>query len=254
MATYFGEIIEPDSRSFVTDGEECFLEQNYVVETRPKNEDNNCEKEILHEYFVIASGKVLSDFSSGYLITPSSRVIESYIIVPTQEDSISKEKVVATLYLLSKNTLLCVCENLPHVYFAHKLFHKLKPWIQTTNHLVVLTSDSMSNFKPSGAMYPFLRSLKTNACSLSAQAQNLELPNTILGLPATIISWCQANKKSALMYVMYAESSILDSFIAQPLLQLVKSCEFLNPLILTNTAKLNSIVNNAQLQYSNLYL
>lgn len=251
MATYFGEIIEPDSRSFVTDGEECFLEQNYVVET--KNEGNSEEK-MLYEYFVLASGKILSDFCAGYLITPSSRVMERYSVVPTHKDNFSKEKVISTLYLLSKNTLLCVCENLPHVYFAHKLFDKFKPWIQTTNHLVVLTSDSMSNFKPTGAMYPFLRSLRTNACTLSVQVQNLELPNTILGLPATVISWCQANKKSALMYVIYAESSILDSFTAQPLLQLIKSFGFLNPLISTNTAKLNSIVSNAQLQYSNLYL
>lgn len=249
MASYFGEIIEPESRCFVSDGSEYFVENKYVIRTSTNQTIPDKEQS---EYLVIAYGKVLAQFALTYLVPENSKVVEQYDIIARPESS--TEIVTSTLYQVAGNTQLFVCERLPHLYLANGLMQHLKPVVESTNHVVVLTSEHMINFKPKISFEPFIRSLHTSAWKLHVQATNLELPNTISGLAAAVMSWCQAKKKSALVYIIYIDSSHLDSIVAQPLLQLLKTSKFMNLLVSATPKPLQNILNKAELQYSNMYL
>ncbi|XP_046676720.1 proteasome assembly chaperone 1 [Homalodisca vitripennis] len=253
MATYFGEIIEPNSRCFVTDGEECSIENRYSLESDIVTTDEEVQT---HEYVLVACGKIMHDFVTTFLVSNHTKVVEKYSIVlkPSDSDKYTKKKMTYTLYNLTANTLLFVCEQLPHLYFANSLLVKLKPWIEKAKHTILLTTDHMSNFKPRGGLQPFMRSLRTNCCTMKVESPNLELPNTISGLPAAVMSWCQGHKKSAVVYTVYVESPHLDSIIAEPLLHLMKTPHLCHLPISQDTNKLQVIIHNAQLQNSNLYL
>lgn len=253
MASYFGEIIEPESRCFVSDGSEYFVENKYVIRTS-SNQPISGKGQF--DYLVIAFGKVLAEFALTYMVSEHTKVVEQFDIIckPDDSDKSSSDLVTSTLYQVTENTLLFVCERLPHLYLANSLLQRIKPVLESTSHTIVLTSEHMINFKPKISFEPFIRSLHTKEWELSVQAPNLELPNTISGFAAAVISWCQANKKSALAYIIYIDSSHLDSIVAQPLLQLLKTSKFMNSLVSASPKPLQNILNKADLQCSNMYL
>uniref|UniRef100_A0A1B6K9J7 Proteasome assembly chaperone 1 n=2 Tax=Graphocephala atropunctata TaxID=36148 RepID=A0A1B6K9J7_9HEMI len=206
------------------------------------------------EYLVVACGKIMHDFVKTFLIPDDSKIIEKFSIVLRPSENETYKKMTYTLYNLTANTLLFVCEQLPHLYFANSLLSKLEPWIKLAGQTIVLTSDHVSNFKPTGGLRPFLRSLRTSRCTMAVEAPNLELPNTISGLPAAVMSWCQGHNKSAVVYTVYVDSLHLDSISAEPLLRLMKTPHFCHLPVSQSTNQLQHIIHNAQLHNSNLYL
>ncbi|XP_076762697.1 proteasome assembly chaperone 1 [Xylocopa sonorina] len=214
MASFFGEVVFPVSRAFWDEEDEN--EEPEYSSSQPEFFVRWLkEKPSEINTFVIIEGEMLIDFSRECLCPNSEEVcfVEN-----------NMEKKVCTIYRINDDMYLClVCPRFD-VKFSGKLVEKIGDIISSTKSTICITCRHVSHFKSKNVptVPSFLRMLTTrngeNICK--NKEPFLEQPNIIYGVAAGVLSYAEFMEVPSVLYVLYADSFVLDSLSAEPLLKL----------------------------------
>nr|CAD7441151.1 unnamed protein product [Timema bartmani] len=101
---------------------------------------------------------------------------------------------------------------------------QISPFMREAKHVIIMTSHSVgSHFHEDRSELPlsFLKQLQTDNYPGAKLYGHLEQPNTVTGVPAQALSWCQVFKVPAVAYILYTDCEQVDSITTEPLRQLV---------------------------------
>ncbi|OAD56103.1 Proteasome assembly chaperone 1 [Eufriesea mexicana] len=220
MATFFGEVVFPVSRAFWDDEDEsstsgCAVNQpEFFVRWLE-------EKPSKIETLIVIEGEMLIDFSRGCLCPDLKEVC-------FVEDD--KQKKMFTIYEVSGEVYLCIVTSSFDVKLSGKLVEKIGDIILSAKNTICITCRHISQFKSKNipAVPSFLRMLTTkngeNICKWKEPL--LEQPNIIYGVTAGVLSYAQIMELPSVLYVLYADSFVLDSLSAEPLLKLFAAMNY----------------------------
>nr|XP_018913806.1 PREDICTED: proteasome assembly chaperone 1-like [Bemisia tabaci]XP_018913807.1 PREDICTED: proteasome assembly chaperone 1-like [Bemisia tabaci]XP_018913808.1 PREDICTED: proteasome assembly chaperone 1-like [Bemisia tabaci]XP_018913810.1 PREDICTED: proteasome assembly chaperone 1-like [Bemisia tabaci]XP_018913811.1 PREDICTED: proteasome assembly chaperone 1-like [Bemisia tabaci] len=246
--SFFGEVIQQSSRAFWND--EDSDDENDASAEAKLHLTQNAEQDSSYHTLIIADGQIANEFVQFFLVDSKQCEVAK---IHSSDDS--PKRTYAALLKLKESVLLCVCSNVP-VEYANQITEMLSPWIKGASQIIILGSavntyyrcDNFDLLPPS-----FLRSLKTCTWKESVKAPPLEIPNTVIGVPASVLSFCEILDISAVLYVCYADSLHIDSQSIQPLFNLFHTSPELSSLLKTDK-NLKNYHYSSSITQSNMYL
>nr|CAD7451804.1 unnamed protein product [Timema tahoe] len=212
MSTFFGEIVQRPSRAFWDEEDESSDDDSNLnkplgsneLTMKWKNEEN--QKTYSAELFLLVNGYVAEEYVKRVILNKDA-VANIYETQPKEKSNrTSQSKLdaeVAQLYFLDSN---------------------ISPFMREAKHVIIMTSHSVgSHFHEDRSELPlsFLKQLQTDNYLGAKLYGHLEQPNTVTGVPAQALSWCQVFKVPAVAYILYTDCEQVDSITTEPLRQLV---------------------------------
>ncbi|CAG2060151.1 unnamed protein product [Timema podura] len=233
MSTFFGEIVQRPSRAFWDEEDESSDDDSNLNKSlgsneltmKWKNEEN--QKTYSAELFLLVNGYVAEEYVKRVILNKDA-VANIYETQPKEKfNRTSQSKLdaeVAQLYFLDSNVLLCTCKTTFDVTKSSQLIEQISPFMREAKHVIIMTSHSAgSHFHEDRSELPlsFLKQLQTDNYLGAKLYGHLEQPNTVTGVPAQALSWCQVFKVPAVAYILYTDCEQVDSITTEPLRQLV---------------------------------
>lgn len=230
MATYFGELVEKPSRAFWIDDYDSedgdYLEvynRKLEITSLRNRPTQNARKDKL---FLVIHGPLIEGFVEAC-------VVDGECAAEIKEiDDVSygrKKKSKSTVHYLTNEVSLCICDADLDITQAFDFTEKLSPWMKNTEQVMVLTCNHLSEYYGVGVQNDqdmFVRALKTNYYNNPVLSEALEQPNTLKGIPAAILTWCQISRVPAVAYVCFTRSFEMDSCSVKPFSQLISRLPF----------------------------
>jgi len=227
MATFFGEVLTPSSRAVdEEDDDDESPDVNLlpaVVRWTPKTRsemeksNNQC---LQCNTLIVAIGEAATGFAQTYILHQDTEVIGVLGTglddkdVNTFSQRSATDKVCHVHRLIhNPDVLVCLCNThvAPEQAFSwvHKLFGSLP---RENLYVSILTTIPASQFHSecphNDLPLPFLRALRTSAYKGTPVCPYLEQPNTLTGLHAQILSYCQIHQIAAVVYVCYTDAYV----------------------------------------------
>ncbi|XP_021938278.1 proteasome assembly chaperone 1-like isoform X2 [Zootermopsis nevadensis] len=121
----------------------------------------------------------------------------------------------SVIYHLASDILLCICS--PHLDIAQSFdfTEKISPWMKNAEQVIILTCSHISGYHITRYQNDppdiFMKALRTNNFIYPVLSDRLEQPNTVKGIPAAVLTWCQTFKIPAVLYICYARNYEVDS-------------------------------------------
>ncbi|CAH1981960.1 unnamed protein product [Acanthoscelides obtectus] len=201
----FGEIVEPSTRALIEDEFDEFPEY-----TKPSldYEGDFSVPAAIHSMIFIETKKIRTVFTTCMLehLTPMCTIKNAEIEV----------------YNFGKYKYMIVFGQ-PQELIVH-YFHD---WIIKAESIFGITSDSSGNYQTMDARSKppsIIRKLSSNSTDFNIP--NLEPPNLITGLGANVLSYCiHLGLNNCCLFVVYFDSSPLDSLSVGPLIELSRKLE-----------------------------
>ncbi|KAF6205258.1 hypothetical protein GE061_019426 [Apolygus lucorum] len=263
MATFFGEVILPSSRVFFDDSDDeedgsSATQRNEfeVKELVPGSLGAECN------LLVISEGNVSRGFSDHHLMGEDAQVLAE-IQLPSHEqmdtDFPARRKAAepTLLYKLKHSTYLLDVSSSIDILLSNNLTLSIQSVLRSAKKIVVLCNRPTADFRcdsindlPSA----FLRVLKTSSWTEPLDQRIVEQPNFISGLPASIISWCEASNKPCVAAICFTDTDRAEAVTVSPLLNFFKSSDLsrhLAPIHGTISYKGRNKMNREE---SNMYL
>ncbi|XP_072116079.1 proteasome assembly chaperone 1 isoform X2 [Mobula birostris] len=258
MATFFGEVVSVFSRAVDEEDEDedeeirnelagrRGISIQWSPESRMSSEDT-ASRSIPCSTFLVAVGENAVGFLNSFVQCSGSWEIIGAVRLwnerITRKDPVDKQfpsDSSCLLYRLTSNPT--VFENVQ----------------KRSLNVIVLSCSSVTEYKSSKSIpsipVPFLRALKTRALQETPHCQLLEQPNVISGLPAAVLTYCQAREIPAVLYHCYSDITTLDTLTIEAF-KPVLACRSLNTLVKDNSRSaeiLKQLVDANKIQ-SNLY-
>ncbi|XP_064628864.1 proteasome assembly chaperone 1-like [Lineus longissimus] len=273
MATFFGEVLPVFSRAVEDeDDDDAALlphqEQYVCLRWSPETRRIFEEKQTLQcSSIIIAVGKAATAFANTYLVENNTDVIGTICSGMSNRESNTlcqrslRDRTCNIHRLKNKSdVLLCLCNTIVTPEQAFSWTTQLFSSLDKSTHVTVISSSHASEYKsdiPSSDLpFPMLTALKTSTFSGKAVCRYLQQPNTVTGLPAQILTYCQSHSLPAVLYhtytdVLYLDSITINSF--KPLLRISPFRDILlkNPRAAEKLAKLTEVDAAAD---NNLYI
>lgn len=176
-------------------------------------ESNHNTNSLKDSELVISVGNAASSFIKTYVDLPQYDIIAQYL--PSTKDTGKSSKHQTCQLLKRESTVLCLLQyHVEDKDFASWVENLIKE-INPTN-VSVISSSPRSNFiglnRELDSDADFLRCLKSLKCSLSTRVKPLEEGNMVRNLPAAVMRYCSAFKRSCILYIAYMESHFVDVF------------------------------------------
>nr|CAI5868421.1 unnamed protein product [Callosobruchus analis] len=181
----FGEIVEPSTRALIDDE---FDEYPEYTEPSLEYEGDLSVPTKIHSLFFIETERIKKVFSTC---------------------------------MLEHLSPMCKIKNAGIDIIQH--FHD---WITRATKIYGITSESSGNYQTmdTGSKPPsIIRTLTSGSTDFNIP--NLEPPNLITGLGANVLSYCIHLGLSCCLFIVYFDSSLLDSLNVGPLIELSKKLE-----------------------------
>ncbi|CAH0553972.1 unnamed protein product [Brassicogethes aeneus] len=203
----FGEIVEPSTRALIYDEEEY---PNYT-KVEPVWDGDSTLKNI-NTLLFIESNKITT-------------LIKKFVI--GDEKPIKKlNNGGLKVYNFAGDKYIVLVEE-QTTYCNGEIIEILKDWISNAKSVYTVTSDSISSYQNNDMHEKpevVLRSLTNKSNTLGCI--NLEIPNLVTGLGASVLSYCKHFDLSCELFVVYMDNSPLDSRNTGPVLEMVKKMGF----------------------------
>ncbi|XP_072116078.1 proteasome assembly chaperone 1 isoform X1 [Mobula birostris] len=279
MATFFGEVVSVFSRAVDEEDEDedeeirnelagrRGISIQWSPESRMSSEDT-ASRSIPCSTFLVAVGENAVGFLNSFVQCSGSWEIIGAVRLwnerITRKDPVDKQfpsDSSCLLYRLTSNPTILTCHCNCYVaedqlfQWAEKVFENVQ---KRSLNVIVLSCSSVTEYKSSKSIpsipVPFLRALKTRALQETPHCQLLEQPNVISGLPAAVLTYCQAREIPAVLYHCYSDITTLDTLTIEAF-KPVLACRSLNTLVKDNSRSaeiLKQLVDANKIQ-SNLY-
>lgn len=235
MATYFGEVVEQSSRAFW--GDEYDSEDDVHADSR-----TNCRKlEVSSsatqhtsstiKLFLVIHGPLTEGFVEACFLDKGVPIAEINEAETAEEESFRRRKRKSSaIYSLSSDILLCICSSHLDIAQSFDFTEKISPWMKNAEQVIILTCSYISGYHVTRhqdeSPDTFLKALKTDNFSSPVFSEILEQPNTVKGIPAGVLTWCQIFKIPAVLYVCYTRSYEVDSNSVKLFLELFSKLPF----------------------------
>ncbi|KAB0791545.1 hypothetical protein PPYR_03345 [Photinus pyralis] len=217
----FGEIVEPSTRALCTDE----FSENEILELSWNATPTIASA--INKVFVIETAPLLSFFKM--------------CILGDQEPICKLNETNVKVYELHDNDYIITCENSKAT--AGHITEKVAPWLKQASEVVVLTSGLVSLLENSDKRSSCI--IKQLAYNTERVHPNLDVPNLVTGISASVFSYCVHTNTSCSLFKIFFDELPLDSINTMPLLDLIETVG-LNVL---KTYKLE-----ATASHSNLYI
>jgi proteasome assembly chaperone 1 len=173
---------------------------------------------------IIAIGPVATGFVQVYLLESQPSEVIGVIcsgLFSSEANSLGQmepsDKTCFIHRLNDRPDVLCVqCNVSVHPEQSHLWTQQLLSALcLATAHVTVLSTCSLSEYKsvqPSGDLpRNFLRTLHSRTLQVDQGCVLLEQPNTIAGLPAQILTYCEVYKVLCALYICYTDTSNIET-------------------------------------------
>ncbi|XP_059083780.1 proteasome assembly chaperone 1-like [Tigriopus californicus] len=172
---------------------------------------------------LLATNEVALGFSSLYFLTagqkPDGKIVE------TLKDEQSSSRDVCHIFTVTKGLIVChALDANPDLNYVNDIGSKILELLETEAHIIILASDSLSNFKTVDLeldrQSDLLRKLVSDSWQESTSWSSpppppLESPNMVSGIPAALMTFAQFKKIPCLILINYVDSKTLDSITLQ---------------------------------------
>ncbi|XP_078698155.1 proteasome assembly chaperone 1-like [Branchiostoma floridae x Branchiostoma belcheri] len=241
----FGDLVLASSRAVDDDEEEeeasqkpspcAVLRWSAQAKQEISESPNDC---IECSALIVAIGPVATGFIHTYLLHQETEIlgmIGSGLSENTCNAFEQTSPADATCFLhrlkSAPSVILCQCNvDVPSEMmfsWTQQLFSCIN--IHNT-YIGVLASAPVSEFRSSVSLsdvtVPFLRGLKTNQFHGKPVCPYLEQPNTVKGLPASVLSHCQVYRVPAVLYMCYSDSIYVEIPAIKAFLPVLKGTPF----------------------------
>ncbi|KYB29278.1 uncharacterized protein PSMG1 [Tribolium castaneum] len=217
----FGEIVEPSTRALIDDEYE---EYSDYIKPELKWEGTFKAPPDLDTLIFVEGSKILTLFNA---------------LILKEQDLVCMLKVAGLQIFNGKNGKYIISYSKNEITTG-EIIEELVLWLRKAAHIYGLTSESAAsyqNLQMSEKPETLIRKLSTEI-NLFPNYKKLESPNLVSGLGADILSFCIHTGLKATLFVVYMDSSPLDSINTTPIIQLIKlldldvnmSCTNLNPV------------------------
>ncbi|XP_001608222.3 proteasome assembly chaperone 1 [Nasonia vitripennis] len=215
MASFFGEIIYPQSRAFWLrddDDDEEIDEENSLkiklITNWTEPEPSEFEK------FLIVDGEMMTGFVTRAILGGAK-----IICTIRCEDKKTSSKI----YFIN-GLYICIVDKELNLAHAGQFTGAIAPLLSKSKSIIALTSDHMSYYKSEEGV----SSASILNCLYSSKARNhknlkvptLSIPNFVTGVCAGVLSYSEIADLHCIMYILYTDTFTLDSKNAHPLLEL----------------------------------
>ncbi|XP_063236960.1 proteasome assembly chaperone 1 [Bacillus rossius redtenbacheri] len=241
MSVCFGEIQEKVSRAFWDEEDEFDDDShgNYCPERSCKivwMTDKNILQRNFDVLLIVDGAFMKGVFEQGVVAKadPIARILDV--------KSAKKCDVMGQIFFQNDKALVCLCEESLDVTNTYAFTREVFPLMARCREVVALTSRSAASYlHHRGKELPmsFLRRLQTDAYRGDPVCERLEQPNIVSGVPAQVLSWCQAHNLPAVLFVCYSESDEIDSMTTKPVAQLLSKMKCAN--LRLDVANLHSV-------------
>uniref|UniRef100_A0A0A9YU54 Proteasome assembly chaperone 1 n=2 Tax=Lygus hesperus TaxID=30085 RepID=A0A0A9YU54_LYGHE len=263
MATFFGEVILPSSRVFFDDSDD-------EEDGSPATHGNSLEvKELVPgslgaecNVLIISEGNVARGFSDNHLIGEEAQVLAEVQLPLNQQmdtDFPARRKAAepTLLYKLKNSTYLLDVSSSIDILLSNNLTLSIESVLRSAKKIVVLCNRPTADYRcdsinslPSA----FLRVLKTSSWTDPLDQRTLEQPNFVSGLPASIVSWCEATNKPCVAAICYTDTDKAETVTVSPLHNFFKSSNLSQHLAPIHGPVSYKRRNNVTREESNMYL
>ncbi|XP_012259802.2 proteasome assembly chaperone 1 isoform X1 [Athalia rosae] len=212
MAHFFGEVIEPDSRSFWDIEEVDAAHFTYSLQWVG---DNTMPTKI--KTLIIVEGREATDFTRQCSLKDTKEIciIDHGKFKPS------------FIYKMSSNPDLYVFLVGPELNAKHATEFTLaiKDFLFAAGEIITINCQHISSYKcdPNtlASSTSFLRRLSTrNSTVLWKEVERIKQPNILHGIVAAVMSYAEFMVLPATAYILYVEDFSLDSQTALPLIEL----------------------------------
>ncbi|CAG9861048.1 unnamed protein product [Phyllotreta striolata] len=200
MSRLFGEIVEPSTRALIDDDIEEY--PDYLGFT-PEWEGNATVPKQINSLIVLESN-VIKD------------VVNNCVLA--QEKSICKLENGGIEIFQLPNSNYIILYNERKGLNPGQIVEILEKWIVTSKTIYTVTTDSIYNYQSTNNYKEKPVSLVRVISNVDKKRNNLEQPNLVTGLGATILEYCiHESIKKCTLYIIYMDKSPLDSFSCTPI-------------------------------------
>lgn len=278
MATFFGEVLPVISRAVDEDEEEedddtvSSVDRNIVLkwEHRAAKEfDKSGDKLRLKcKVLVIAVGPIACGFVRACLLPRESTRLGTLTYeehpgtVQEEEQRRASRSIISELHRssFSKEAVFCLNHDPIPAEFTFQFTHLLFSNVCNSDIQIAIlyarhVAEYQSSVSTAALSVPFLKSLKSSAFSSITACSLLEQPNTVSGLPASVLTHCQVLNIPAVLYTSYTDVMDVDSVNMCVFKPILKSRPFNNVIHENpNRDKYIMDVSSIKKTHGNLYL
>ncbi|XP_018579485.1 uncharacterized protein LOC108917406 [Anoplophora glabripennis] len=206
----FGEIVEPSTRALIDEDLEEYPE---YTESIPDWEGSTEPPGNIDTLIFIETGRVTGIFRNCVLGDQKANSKINNAGIEIFDITAHKYLVVFT----EKKEFTC-----------GEIVELLDRWIRAAKHIYTITSESIYSYQNVNLYekpVSLVKALSNDANSKGFGYSLLEPPNLVTGLGASVLSYCVHIKLKCNLFVMYVDTSPLDSLNMGPLLHLIKKLD-----------------------------
>jgi hypothetical protein len=204
------------------DDEECTDEpsfQPFIWRPSPGMDTNSTNGSISCTSLIIAIGPVCAGFIEAHVLdSNANEVIGRLVNDPSHcsDDDASVDRCCVVCRLTAHpNVLIVQCRVTVTPEQSYSFTQQLMSSLYLPSaHVVILSTGNRSEYKcelpPADIPYNFLRMLHSHAYRGSLACAPVEQPNTVDGLPAQLLTYCQIHRMSCTLYVCYSNTLNVD--------------------------------------------
>ncbi|XP_012285054.1 proteasome assembly chaperone 1 [Orussus abietinus] len=231
MASYFGEVVYPSSRAFWFSDEFDEEDQDNSENSFEFNAEWPKGSPTSIKTLLIIEGDMILDFFETCVLHDAKEVCKIH-------HGSGKP---SFFYSISED--LYICSVSPDVKLHHTgiFVDQISNILTTAKGIIAVTCSHSSQYKTMEKIEApsFLRSLTTKGTTRleKVDAPRITQPNIVSGVCAGALSFADAIKKPATLYVLYVDGFSLDSISAKPLIDLcveLKCCSPHQTTVATN--------------------
>ncbi|KAK9410071.1 proteasome assembly chaperone 1-like [Crotalus adamanteus] len=238
MATFFGEVVTPQSRAGLDDEEELAEEREETQEDREirlalekkrdvcitwNTSDISAEEKFPCSKFILGVGGNAVAFLSSFILNSgswelvgSAQLWNEWCRTSKVTNLLPKDSYCCFYRSVSDPTiLLCQCNCHVAEDQQFQWVEKIFEWLQKIDlQVLVLSACPVTDYKTTESTLtlpsPFLKALKTREFKDKVYCSLLEQPNIVRDLPAAVLSYCQVWQIPAIFYQCYTDILQLD--------------------------------------------
>lgn len=203
----FGEIVEPSTRALWDD----------EITDYPENEINyvwlgNSEvPKVVNNVFIGETNQILSVYESCIILSRKP-------LCELKDTGVKIYQIENNNYIITKASSTAI---------IGKITELIIPWLKAAKEIYTITSNLLTLYQSNNVAEMtsspcIIRKLETSIIKKTGNYFNLDVPNLVTGLSASVLSYCKHENLPCILYIAFFDEVTLDSLNTTELTNLLK--------------------------------